>query len=111
MDTSEETAVNILMNPIVASSINIKPTTHGARVLYNTVSVALSIVRQFFFVMAFNGVSSELNLFSKLPPRTNGLIRMGLATLYTFVGSLCWMGYVCALKEGWDVNGAQFVLS
>ncbi|KAJ9649229.1 hypothetical protein H2201_004237 [Coniosporium apollinis] len=111
MNTSDETAVNILMNPIVASNINIKPTTHGTRVLYNTVSVALSIVQQFFFVMAINGVSSELNLFSKLPPRTNGLIRMGLATVYTFVGSLCWMGYVWAFKEGWEVNGAQFVLS
>ncbi|KAI1622620.1 hypothetical protein EDD37DRAFT_611034 [Exophiala viscosa] len=110
VNQSDSAAIDAFLNPFTATSINLKPTEQGTRVLYNTASVALSIVQQFFFVMAINGVSSSLNLFSRLTTLMNGLIRHVFATAYTFVGSLCWTGYIWAYKESWALTGGQFML-
>ncbi|KAJ5653305.1 nitrosoguanidine resistance protein SNG1 [Penicillium lividum] len=61
--------------------------------------------------MALNGISAQFQLFTKLSPMTNGLIRMITSIIYTFIGSLCMAGYIWAYKESWDVNGNQFALT
>lgn len=108
---SNPVALQTFLDPIQASEINIKTTSQGTRVLYNTVSMVMPIIQQFFFMMALNGVSSEYHIFKKLGFVANGLIRMVASIIYTFVGSVCMAGYIWAFKESWDLNSKQFVLT
>jgi hypothetical protein len=68
----------------------------------------MPIIMQFFFLMAINGVSAEFKLYSHLPILNNGIIRMVLSLSYTFIGSLCWAGYIWAFRETWSVDAGQF---
>lgn len=95
---SNPIALETFLNPIQASGINIKETNQGTRVLYNTVSLVMPIIQQFFFMMALNGISSQFHIFSKLGYTANGLIRMVTSIVYTFVGSLCMTGYMWGFK-------------
>lgn len=108
---SNSVALETFLNPIQATEITIKTTNQGARVLYNTVSLVMPIIQQFFFMMALNGISSQFHIFSKLGYVANGLIRMVTSIVYTFIGSLCMAGYMWGFKESWAVNGNQFVLT
>ncbi|KAJ6026881.1 nitrosoguanidine resistance protein SNG1 [Penicillium canescens] len=108
---SDPSAMQIFLNPIEATEINIKPTIQGTRVLYNTVSMIMPIIMQFFFMMALNGISAQFNLFTTMSWHVNGVIRMGASIIYTFLSSLCTIGYIWGFKEAWDQNGNQFVLS
>lgn len=100
-----------LLNPISASSIDIKPTNQGVRFYYNTVSMVMPILQQFFFVMALNGISSEFEIFRLLSLKMGILLRLSLSICYTFIASLCMTGYIWAFREDWDVGGGQFALT
>ncbi|KAE8369709.1 hypothetical protein BDV27DRAFT_172374 [Aspergillus caelatus] len=104
-------SLQAFLDPIQATEINIKVTEQGGRVLYNTVSMVMPIIQQFFFMMALNGISAQFHLYTKLGPKRNGLLRMCVSLAYTFIGSLCMAGYIWAYRESWDVNSNQFVLS
>jgi len=108
LNKNDPAALQVFLNPIQAGEINIMPTTQGTRVLYNTVAMVLPIILQFFFLMAVNGVSAEFRLYSHLPVLNNGIIRLVLSLSYTFIGSLCWAGYVWAFRETWSVGAGQF---
>ncbi|RDW68691.1 uncharacterized protein DSM5745_08451 [Aspergillus mulundensis] len=108
---SNVSALNVFLDPIQAQEINIKAANQGTRMLYNTVSMIMTIIMQFFFMMALNGISAQFNLFTSLSWVTNGFIRMCASVVYTFISALCMIGYIWAFREDWDVNGAQFVLS
>lgn len=101
-------AVQALLNPIASTIVNIKPTPQGTKVLYNTVSMVMPIVMQFFFLMAVNGVASTFNLYSHLPLLDNAIIRFGLSTAYTFIGALCHVGYQSAYYESDWLSHSQF---
>ncbi|KAF7182453.1 hypothetical protein CNMCM7691_002023 [Aspergillus felis] len=103
-------SLQAFLNPIQATEINIKTTDQGPRVLYNTVSIVIPIIQQFFFMMALNGISAKFHVLAKLSPLSNGLLRMCVSLAYTFVASLCQTGYTWAFREHWDVNSNQFVL-
>lgn len=111
VNTADPNAVLALLNPIMASSINITPTWQGTRVLYNTVTIILPIIQQFFFVMALNGISSQFGIYGRLHNTHAGLIRMIISIVYTFIASLTVIGYIWAFREKWLVNGNQFALS
>lgn len=111
IDWSNPAIARTLLDPISATEINIRPTNQGARVLYNTVSMVMPIIMQFFFVMGLNGISAGFQLFNKMKPQAVGLLRMTLSVAYTFIGSLCMSGYIWAFREHWHVNGVQFVLT
>ena len=108
LNKNDPAALQVFLNPIQAGEINIMPTTQGTRVLYNTVGLVMPIIMQFFFLMAINGVSAEFKLYSHLPVLNNGIIRLVLSLSYTFVGSLCWAGYIWAFRETWSVGAGQF---
>ncbi|KAG2163301.1 hypothetical protein VTO58DRAFT_110815 [Aureobasidium pullulans] len=108
LNKNDPAALQAFLNPIQGGDINIMPTTQGTRVLYNTVAMVMPIIMQFFFLMAINGVSAEFNLYSHLPMLNNGIIRLVLSLSYTFVGSLCWAGYIWAFREDWSVGAGQF---
>jgi hypothetical protein len=104
------TSLNAFLDPIQAREINIKVTEQGPRVLYNTVSIVMPIIQQFFFMMALNGISAQFHLFTKMSWVTNGLLRMCISFVYTFISALCMVAYIWAFRESWDVNGNQFAL-
>lgn len=111
VNTADQNAVLALLNPIMASSINITPTGQGTRALYNTVTIILPIIQQFFFVMALNGISIQFGIYGRLHNTHAGLIRMVLSIGYTFIASLTVIGYIWAFRENWQASGNQFALS
>ncbi|PYI33745.1 hypothetical protein BP00DRAFT_114734 [Aspergillus indologenus CBS 114.80] len=108
--STTSTALTAFLDPITATEHNIKATAQGGRVLYNTVSIIMPIIQQFFFMMALNGLSAQFRLFTRLPPRANGLLRLSISGCYTCVGALGMVGYIWAFREAWAVSGGQFVL-
>ncbi|KAJ5481896.1 hypothetical protein N7475_000708 [Penicillium sp. IBT 31633x] len=99
------------LDPIHTKEINIKGTEHGTRVLYNTVSMAMPIIQQFFFILALNGISDHFKSFTELSWKTNGLIRAIASILYTSIGALFMTTYIWAYKESWGQDGSRFVLT
>ena len=104
-------SVQVLLNPIMASAVNIMPTTQGVKLFYNTVSMVMPILQQFFFLLILNGVSQELNLYSKLPVLISGVVRAGLSIAFDLIASLCMTGYIWGFRESWPVTADQFVLT
>lgn len=101
-------AVQVLLNPISATPINLKPMPQATKVLYNTASMVMPIMMQFFFLMAVNGVAGQFNLYSHLPLLENAVIRYGLSFAYTFIGALCHVGYQAAFWENDWLSAGQF---
>jgi hypothetical protein len=110
-DLSNAATLQAFLNPIHAEEINIKDTEQGPRVFYNTVSMVMPIIQQFFFMLVLNGISTHFDAFTKLSWKANGLIRVIASTLYTFTGSLLMTGYIWAFRESWGQQGSQFVLT
>ncbi|KAJ5940879.1 hypothetical protein N7516_001047 [Penicillium verrucosum] len=110
-DLSNAATLEAFLDPIHAEEINIKGTEQGTRVFYNTVSMVMPILQQFFFILALNGISTHFDAFSKLSWKANGLIRAIASILYTLTGSLLMAGYIWAFRESWGQRGSQFVLT
>ncbi|KAJ5228029.1 hypothetical protein N7489_008737 [Penicillium chrysogenum] len=110
-DLSNAANLQAFLNPIHAEEINIKDTEQGPRVFYNTVSMVMPIIQQFFFMLVLNGISTHFEAFTKLSWKANGLIRVIASILYTFTGSLLMTGYIWAFRESWGQQGSQFVLT
>ena len=111
MNKEDPEALQVLFNPLTASSINIIPTTQGTKLFYNTVSMVMPILQQFFFLLILNGLSQEFKLYSKLPVRITGLLRLGLSVTFDLLAALCMSGYIWAFRESWPVSANQFVLT
>lgn len=106
---NDPAAVQVYLNPIDASSINVNSMPQGAKVFYNTVSMAMPILQQFFFILALNGMSARFRLYDNLLPKISGAVRAAVSVVYTFVGALCMTGYIWAFRENWPVHGYQFM--
>ncbi|KAJ5771371.1 uncharacterized protein N7511_003422 [Penicillium nucicola] len=98
-------------DPIQAEQINIKKTDEGARVFYNTISMAMPIIQQFFYMLALNGIGFVFDAFTILSWKTNALLRMSISILYTFIAALCMTGYIWAYRETWPQTGSHFALT
>ncbi|KAJ6143698.1 hypothetical protein N7471_003151 [Penicillium samsonianum] len=98
---SNAATLEAFLDPIHAEEINIKGTEQGTRVFYNTVSMVMPILQQFFFMLALNGVSTHFDAFTKLSWKANGLVRIIASILYTLTGSLLMAGYIWAFRESW----------
>ena len=106
---NDPAAVQVYLDPIDAGSINVNSMPQGAKVFYNTISMAMPILQQFFFILALNGMSARFRLYDDLPPKTSGAVRAAVSAVYTFVGALCMTGYIWAFRENWPVHGYQFM--
>ncbi len=106
-------AVQVLLNPIgsSAASINIMPTTQPTKLFYNTVSMVMPILQQFFFLLVLNGISNELQLYSNLPLRITGLLRIAFGIVYGFFAALGMTGYIWAFRESWSQDANRFGLT
>jgi len=76
--------------------------------LYNTVSLAVPIVQQFFFIVAFNGISESFSLFTRTSWRTSTAIRIAVGFTFTFFAACATTGYIWAFRENWQVGGKEF---
>ncbi|GME65335.1 hypothetical protein GTA08_BOTSDO00978 [Neofusicoccum parvum] len=110
LSQTDSAAVSAYLNPIQASSINIKPSPQSTKTIYNTIPMVMAIIMQFFFLMAVNGIASSLQLYSHIPVIQNGLVRLTLSFTYTFIGSLCMSAYLWAFKESWQQPTSVFFL-
>ncbi|KAJ6142735.1 hypothetical protein N7471_002188 [Penicillium samsonianum] len=110
-NTTDAHIAQVLFDPIGATSIDIKPTNQGGRFYYNTVSMVMVILPQFFFVMALNGISAETNILKTLSLRQNIALRLGISVFFTFITSLCMSGYIWAFQEDWGTTPSQFPLT
>ena len=106
---NDTAAVQVYLDPIDASPVNINSMPQATRVFYNTISMAMPVLQQFFFILALNGMSARFRLYDNLPPKTTGALRAVVSAVYTFVGAMCMTGYIWAFREGWPVHGYQFV--
>lgn len=108
---SNPDALNAFLDPIQATEINIKTTEQGPRTLYNTVTLLIIILPQFFFVMALNGISAKFEFNSRVGVLPDIVFRMCMSLIYTFIGGLAMIGFIWAFRESWNVQGSQFMLS
>ena len=111
MNREDPESLQVFLNPIMSTAINIMPTTQGTKLFYNTVSMVMPILQQFFFLLILNGISQQLQLYSRLPQYISGLVRAGLSVVFDLVAALCMTGYIWGFRESWSVTGDQFVLT
>ncbi|PVH74276.1 hypothetical protein DL98DRAFT_429814 [Cadophora sp. DSE1049] len=108
LNTSSSNA-RVLFNPFGATSVNLSPTPQSARFLLNTASIVMYTLMQFFFILAFNGITTGFNFYATIPIRTLIILRLLVSLAYAFIGALLSCAYIWAFRESWDLSGAQFV--
>ncbi|KAB5547341.1 hypothetical protein GE09DRAFT_1130940 [Coniochaeta sp. 2T2.1] len=110
--TNFQTALAAYLTPFTASEVNINPAPQAEKAFYNTVVMAMSIIQQNVFLIAFTTVSRQLGLFSgqrRFKTSATWALFVGLA--FTLLGSLVTTGYIWAFREDWAVTGAQFAIT
>ena len=109
--TTDPTAVSVFANPWQISNVNIQPTTQGSRLIYNTLTIILVLIQEFFYLGTINALYARFKIYERLYPLRIICFRNMISIAYTFVGSLSTTGAIWAFRAGWNVNGSQFVLS
>ncbi|KAB8199079.1 hypothetical protein BDV34DRAFT_218348 [Aspergillus parasiticus] len=110
-NVSDPYIAKTVLDPISSSSIDLQPMAQGVRFYYNTVSMVMPILQQFFFLMALNGISALFEIFSSLSLKQNIALRLIISICYTFIASLCMSGYIWAFREDWNATSDQFGLT
>ncbi|CAH0015628.1 unnamed protein product [Clonostachys rhizophaga] len=108
INTTNLASAATLLNPIDATAWDIMPTTQGARVLLNSVSLIMPILMQFFFIMGVNAITANAKVLDIQSKRDVYIFRLCASKLYSFVSSLCIVGYIWAFRENWGVTAGQF---
>ncbi|KAF3391617.1 Nitrosoguanidine resistance protein SNG1 [Penicillium rolfsii] len=111
LNSSDNAALSVFSNPWTLTSVNIQPTTQGSRLIYNTIVLILIMIQEFFYLGYVNGLYSQFNLYGSVKPHRIAVVRQIISGVYTFVGSLCVTGAIWAFRNGWNLNGGQFMLS
>jgi hypothetical protein len=96
------------LNPIDATAWDIMPTSQGTRVLFNTVSMVMPILMQFFFIMGMNGITTSAKVLATQSKRDVYIFRLFASKIYGCVSALCMAGYIWAFRESWGVTAGQF---
>lgn len=110
INTSSPAALHALAEPFnPLSYIDIHPVEQGARVLYNTVTIVVTIVTQFFFVMASNGIAHSFQMFTRLGLIRNVKIRWSTSVVYSACLAASLTGVIWAFRDHWHVTAAQGV--
>ncbi|KAL4771570.1 hypothetical protein BDW60DRAFT_207935 [Aspergillus nidulans var. acristatus] len=111
VNVSDPYIAQIVLDPISSTSTDIQPMNQGVRFYYNTVSMVMPIIIQFFFIMAIGGISAQTSIFNTFSPRQNTVLRFIISVCYTFVAALVMTGYIWAFRESWDISSGQFALT
>ena len=108
---TDPTAVSVFANPWQIVDVNIQPTTQGSRLIYNTLTIILILIQEFFYLGTINALYAKFKIYERLNPIRIIIFRNMISLAYTFVGSLSTAGAIWAFRAGWNVNGNQFVLT
>jgi len=81
-------ALIILLNPFQYFTENMYIFDPGMWPFISSVGVVFPSIVQFFFAMAFDGVSARTNLHATFSTRKNYLIRFLISRLWTFITAL-----------------------
>ncbi|KAL2213879.1 hypothetical protein CC79DRAFT_1362667 [Sarocladium strictum] len=111
MPANDSAALLAFSNPWLLSSINIQPTTQGARVVYNTISIVLILIQDFFFLAHINGLYAQHKIYTRIWPTRIIITRDLISGTFTMVGSLLISAVIWAFKGNWDVSGKQFAIN
>lgn len=111
VNSSDNTALAIYSNPWILASTNLQPTSQGSRLIYNTLVIILIMIQEFFYLGYVNGLYLQFNLYASVTPHRIAIVRQIISAVYTFIGSLCTTGAIWAFRNGWNVNGGQFMLT
>lgn len=111
LNATSSAAISVFATPWQLVSLNIQPTTQGARLIYNTLVIILILIQEFFYLGTINGLFVQFKIYAKLYPHRIIAYRNMISLAYTFVGSLCVTGAIWAFRDGWNVNGNQFALT
>ncbi len=83
----------------------------GPRAIYNTIVIVLVLVQEFFYLGIFNAITAQLKIWNRADPKAIVIFRFLNSFIYSFLSALCTAGAIWAFRAGWDVDGAQFVLT
>ncbi|KAL4969014.1 SNG1 family protein [Aspergillus stella-maris] len=111
INVSDPDIAQTVRDPISSTSTDIHPMNQGVRFYYNTVSMVMPIIIQFFFIMAINGISTQTYVYNTFSPGQNTILRFVVSVCYTFIAALVMTGYIWAFRENWDVSSGQFALT
>jgi hypothetical protein len=111
LDSSSSVAIGAAAQPWSLTANDIKETSQGSRLIYNTLVFILVMLQEFFYLGNINGLFLQTKLFIRVKARRAIFFRTLLSVLFTFIGSLVTVGAIWAFRNGWPVNGNQFVLS
>jgi hypothetical protein len=110
-NATDPLALQTLLNPIQATPTNIHPTAFGTATFMNSVSMAMPILQQFFFLLVLNGVLGAHALCKKMTVLSSLRFRRVAGLLFTLGAALCQTGYYWAFRESWDVDATKFLLT
>lgn len=82
--------------------------TADVRALLNTIGAVMPIIMQFFFLMAWNGISNGLHLFAAKNTQIHIRYRLIWALLWPLTTSLCSVGWTFTFKRNCSMNAWQF---
>ncbi|PSN62030.1 hypothetical protein BS50DRAFT_577893 [Corynespora cassiicola Philippines] len=111
VNQTDPAAVQTFLNPISSTVSNIKKASFGPSILLNTVSMAMPVLQQFFFLLVLNGAARQHQLYNKMTVFSSLIVRRVAGLVFTLGASLCQAGYYWAFREDWGVSGSQFVLT
>ncbi|KAK7428115.1 hypothetical protein QQZ08_005354 [Neonectria magnoliae] len=101
-------SVSTLLNPFQATVWDLMPTNQGTRALFNTVSMVMPILMQFFFQLGLNGITGGAKMLESQSKRDVYMFRFLTGKTYTFISALGMTGYFWAFREDWGVSAGQF---
>jgi len=111
VDSTNSDAIAAFANPWTLEDINLQSTSQGSRLIYNTIVIILILMQEFFYLGAINGLYGQFKIYNIIYPHRIIAYRFCISLAYTLCGSLCVTGAIWAFRDGWDVNGNQFVLT
>ena len=82
--------------------------TADVRALLKTIGAVMPIIMQFFFLMAWNGISNGLHLFAAKNTQIHIRYRLIWALLWPLATSLCTVGWTFTFKGSYPMNAWQF---
>lgn len=111
VNTSDPAAIQAYLNPIHSAADIIRPTNQGARNLYNTINIVMSILGQFFFLLAMNGIFDKFGIHKGMRIRDVWLMRFITGKVFSLLYSMVVTGYIWAFREDWTVGGKEWALT
>ncbi|TVY75804.1 hypothetical protein LSUE1_G004763 [Lachnellula suecica] len=111
LNATDEAASRALFNPMQPTSLDLAIFDQRDHVLYNTVTVLLPLIQQFFFLTKFGKIANSFGIYTR--PRSShfGIAQLITSIFCTFLSSFGVASYPWTSQENWEVDPGKFVLT